>query len=861
MTFFSLSAEKVLKQFNSTQDGLASDQIEVARKKFGWNDLKHEKKCNAFRILLTQFHSFIIYILIAAFAISLFLREYVDAVVIGVIIVLNAILGFVQEYKAEKSIEALKKLASPETIVMRNGRRVKIAAKELVPGDIVILEAGATVPADCYLLESASLQVDESRLTGESVPVNKEIGQLPDDTPLSERSNMLFSSTIVTTGRGRAIVVKTGMDTEIGKVADIIQKQKEGNTPLQKKLSKFGIKLGVIVIILSLIIFIAGLVVGHDVFEIFLVAVSLAVAAIPEGLPAVVTISLAIGVQRMVKRNVLIRKLSAVETLGSTTVICTDKTGTLTRNQMTVQKIHYAGRDISLSGKGYDIEGQFTSENQSVDPKDLRKIIEVGVVCNDASRDEDQFFGDPTEIALLVVGKKAGIYPQYERLSEEPFTSEKKFMTTVNQVENQKQLFIKGAPEIILAKCQYIETANGKQKLTESLRQEIIEKNEDMAGDALRMLGFAHSDTNSADELTFVGMMGMIDPPRKNVKQAVQMAKDAGIRPVMITGDHKITARAIGRKIGIEGAAMTGQEIDKLSAKDFASAVDTVSIYARVSPEHKVMILEALKKKDNIVAMTGDGVNDAPAIKKADIGVAVNSGTDVSKEAADMVLRDDNFSSIVSAVEEGRHIFNNIRKFIKYLLSCNLGEVMTIFFGVIFGLGTPLIAVQILWMNLVTDGLPALALSVEPAGSGVMKRSPRNPRESILNSRTIWEIVVVGITMTVITLFLFNRFSANMVYAQTIAFTSLVFLQLLNSLNSRSNASLFRVNFFRNWKLPAAIVVSFLLQMTVLYTPLGVFMKTMPLELNDLGLVALLSLVIIVVMEIFKLITQKLRKI
>ncbi|NQT49726.1 cation-translocating P-type ATPase [Candidatus Kuenenbacteria bacterium] len=857
MQYFTLSKQQVFDEFKATDKGLDSKQADERLKKYGRNELIRKKENKILKILIGQFANFIVYILIIAFVISFLLGEYLDASVIGAIIILNALLGFVQEFKADKAIEALKKMSTLTCVVIRDGKKQQLDSHLLVPGDIVILEAGATVPADCYLLKDVELQVDESSLTGESVPVNKEPQVLGEDTPLSDRTNMLFSSSIVVSGKAVSIVVKTGMKTEIGRIAGIIQKSENKETPLQKKLSKFGIKLGILVLVLCLVIFLTGYIIGYPLLEMFLIAVSLAVAAIPEGLPAVVTICLAIGVQRMIKRNVLIRKLSAVETLGSTTVICSDKTGTLTRNEMTVQKIYANGKQIDVSGKGYDLKGQFTLNKKKFDPKEIKALIETSVLCNDASLVDQSFLGDPTEIALLVVGQKADIYPQFKRVAEKTFTSEDKYMNTVNEVAGKRVLHLKGATEIILKKCQRIQTADGIEKLEKKHFDEVQKISDQYSANALRVLGFAYSPDGKEDNLIFLGLMGMIDPPRDGVKEAILLSKQAGIRVAMITGDHKLTAIAIGKKVGIEGNAISGEEIEAMSEKNFARIINRTSIYARVSPEHKVKILEAYKKKNNIVAMTGDGVNDAPALKMADIGVAVNSGTDVSKEAADMILTDNHFRSIVNAVEEGRHIFTNIRKFVRFLLSCNLGELLTIFFGVILGLGVPLVAVQILWMNLVTDGLPALALSAEPLSHRVMRRPPRNPKEAIMNRSALLEMFFVGTVMTIITLLIFKFYSGNMIYAQTMAFTSLVMLQLFNSYNNRSGGSVFKINPFSNWKLLLAILISFGLQVLVIYTPMSIFFKTAALSLKDFGLLIATSLVIIAGMEVWKFVRSK----
>ncbi len=854
MEFYHLTKNEVFKVIDSSEKGLTSKQSNERLSKFGRNELQEKSNCSRLKIFIQQFHSFIVYILISAFLISLVLNEYLDASVIGAIIILNALLGFVQEYKAEKAIEALQKLATPLTIVLRDGLKQEVDSRNLVIGDVVFLEAGTKIPADCYLIRAVELQVDESTLTGESVPVNKKVLQIEKDKGLNERINTLYASTTITTGKAMAVVVKIGMQTEIGKIAGIIQRSKEGDTPLQRKLSKFGMKLGLLVLILCTFIFIAGYLTGQEIFEMLLVSISLAVAAIPEGLPAVVTISLAIGVQRMIRKNVLIRKLSAVETLGSTTVICTDKTGTLTRNEMTVQKIYLNDFEVDVTGSGYDLVGEFQSQGELVQIKKLQEIIKVGVLCNDAELIGQHFMGDPTDIALLVVGKKSGIYPTYERVEEKPFTSETRFMSVWNMVAGKKILYLKGAPEIVMGKCQKIMTSTGLVAFTEKQKNIFFAKNEKFAEKALRVLGFAYSETGEEKDLVFLGLMGMIDPPRSDVKESILQCREAGIRVVMITGDHKLTAEAIGAKVGIWGKSITGDELDKMSNSEFNKVLRDTNIYARVSPAHKVKILEAYQRKNNIVAMTGDGVNDAPAIKRADIGIAVNTSSDVTKQAADMILTDNHFRSIVSAIEEGRHIFQNIRKFIKYLLSCNLSEVLVVFIGVVAGIGTPLIAVQILWMNLITDGLPALALSLEPAGKRVMKKLPRNPKESILNYSTVFEMLFLSAVMTAITLFLFNAYKGNLVYASTVAFTALVFLQLFNSLNCRSTLSLFKIKFWGNPKLLLAIVFSFLLQLVVIYSPIRIFLKSDQLLLKDLVIVLGFTLLIIVASEIYKFI-------
>src|SRR6056297_1308761 len=739
MQYFSLDKKAVLKKLNTSAQGLDSSEVKKRQEKYGLNEIKKQKSISLWRIFLSQFKSFIVYILIFALAVSLFLQEFIDAGVSLAIIIIDAIYGFVQEYKAEKSIQALRKLARPKAVVIRNGQKKKVKSSELVPGDIVELKTGDSVPADMYLLQAVNMRTNESTLTGESLPVSKKTGVFNSASGLGEQKNMLFASTTVVAGHGLAVVTKTGMKTEIGKIAGIIQSGKDNKTPLQKRLSHFGVVLGVLIIFLSIVIFTVGCFTGQDKIEMLFIALSLAVAAIPEGLPAVVTVSLALGVQRMVKKNVLIRKLAAVEALGSTTVICSDKTGTLTRNEMTVRKIYFNSQEIKVSGIGYEPKGDFSLDGQAFSKEKMRYLLETGFLCNNAYSIDGEYVGDPTEIALLVLAEKAGIKVKAERLQEKSFTSEDKYMATWHEVDQKERMSLKGAPEVVLEKCSYVLTGRGREKLTKEKKQNILQANEAFAGGALRVLALAYSSTGKEKDLVFLGLTGMIDPPRKEVKKSIKLCRRAGMRVVMITGDHKTTAQAIGRKIGITGKALTGKEIDQLSGQEFAEKFQEVDIYARVSPEHKVKILQAYQKQGNIVAMTGDGVNDAPAIKKSDIGVAVNTSTDVAKQAADMILTDQHFKSIVAAVKEGRHIFTNIKKFIKYLLSCNLSEILTIFIAVIAGLGSPLAAVQILWMNLVTDGLPALALSSEPEEKDIMKKPPRDPKESILNKVTVFE--------------------------------------------------------------------------------------------------------------------------
>ncbi|MAE42915.1 ATPase [Candidatus Woesearchaeota archaeon] len=862
--------EDVFKELKTNKEGLTEKQAEERLKKYGPNEIKQAKKISPIKIFLQQFNNILIYILIAAVIISIFLGEKEDAIVIGIIVIANAIIGFRIEYKAEKSIEALKKLASLKATVFREGKEKTVDAKLLVPGDIIKLQTGDKIPAGSRLIEITDLHTQEAALTGESLPVKKELKVLPEKTPLADRLNLVFSGTIVTNGKGKAIVVSTGMQSQMGKIASMIEEAGEEATPLQKKLAILGKRIGVVTLVIVLMVFVSGILKGEPLLEFFILAVALAVAAIPEGLPIVVTIGLSIGVQRMIKRHALIRKLPSVETLGSTNVICTDKTGTLTKNEMTVKKIYANGKIIDVSGSGYEKKGEFLFNNKKLNPKELQLLLKIGALNNDAAFDNKNVIGDPTEAALIVSAAKAGINKEilqkkYPRKAEILFTSERKRMTTMHNIDGENVAYVKGAPEVILSKCNsYYE--NGKvKKLTASKKKEILEVNKEFADNALRVLGFAFKtvmDKSRAEKnLIFIGLQGMIDPPREEVKEAIKKCKLAGIKVVVITGDNEATAKAIAHAIGIEGKSINGQELDKI--RNLEKQVEEIAIYARVNPEHKNKIIDALKKKGHTVAMTGDGVNDAPALKKADIGISMGiTGTDVTKEASDMILTDDNFASIVNAVEEGRGIYDNIKKFVEYLLSSNLGEVLTIFIAIIIGLPLPLIAIMILWINLVTDGLPALALSVDPADPNIMEKKPRDKHERIISKPIIARMFIVGITMMIGTLAVFKLYDpdANLMYAQTMAFSTLMFYQMFNVLNCRSEFnSLFKIGLFTNMKLWGAILISILMQILVIHSPLSAFFKTVPLTGIDWLYVVLVSSSVFIIVEIYKFVIVKIR--
>ncbi|MFC1752403.1 calcium-translocating P-type ATPase, SERCA-type [Thermoproteota archaeon] len=868
MDFYKKTVKDIFKDLETGLKGLSDSDAKARLDKYGPNTIEEKHKISPWKIFLEQFNSPIVWILIGAVIISVivgyreFLKEggslikhMIDGIVIFVILILNAVIGFIQEYNAEKAIEALKKMASLKAIVIRDGKEQHIDAINLVPGDIVVLETGEKIPADARLIEIANLQTQEAPLTGESLPVTKVLDVFDKEKVVGDRKNMVFSGTVITDGRGKAVVTGTGMSTQIGKIAHMIQTTTVELTPLQKQLKNLGKWLGILTLIVCFAVFLAGLIKGKPILEFLIVAISLAVAAIPEGLPAVVTIALAIGVKKMVRKNALIRKLPSVETLGSTTVICTDKTGTLTHNEMTVKKIFVDEEVIDVSGSGYEPKGTFSAHTKS-----LALLLRIGTLNNDSQLEEKDgkhsVIGDPTEGALVVSAAKAGLDKtllenKHKRIDEIGFNSERKRMTTVHKINGKDYAFVKGAPDMMLSLCRQIEV-NGKiRKITPKDKKKVLEKNDLFASEALRVLGFAYKPLKKGDkkknyekDLIFVGLQGMIDPPREEVKDAIARCEEAGIKVIMITGDFIGTAKAIAKELNIPGKAITGDELKKL---DLHGHVEDIGVYARVNPEDKLKIVEALKKKGHVVAMTGDGVNDAPALKKADIGIAMGiSGTDVAKEASDMMLLDDNFSSIVSAVEEGRSIYDNIRKFVNYLLSSNIGEVLVVFVAIMIGLPLPLIAVQILWMNLVTDGLPALALGVDPSSKGIMKRPPRKPKSTIMKGLTL-QIIVMGVLIAAATLITFHKGLEldtlagndleNPPIARTMAFTTLVFLEIARVQMIRMR---YKVKTLSNKWLWMALASSILLQMFVVYGSsiheiIGSAFETTPLMLSQIG--------------------------
>ncbi len=887
MNWHQKDLNEVYQILETSPEGLSKRESAERLDKYGFNLLREIKKKSVFMMFLDQFKDFMIMILIVAAVVSGIIGELVDTIAIIVIVILNAIIGFVQEYRAEKAMKALKAMSAPSALALRDNSFVTVPASELVPGDIVMLEAGRIVPADMRLTEAARLKIEEAALTGESIPVEKSNELLPEESiPIGDRKNMAFKGTTVSYGRGTGIITSTGMQTELGKIAALIQDEEEVKTPLQKRLAKFGQRLGIIVLAICAIVFITGLLRGEaplmmllrgestflmflrdqGTILMFLTAVSLAVAAIPEALPAVVTISLALGAKKMVRQNALVRKLPAVETLGSVTYICSDKTGTLTMNRMTVEEIYADGEIV----KGSEIKMQ-GSESLS-----LSMFMTSMAVSNDAVMSKDgSVMGDPTEIALFEIAQKngfhkAGLEKQFQRIAEIPFDSDRKCMTTFHRTSEGKMIsFTKGALESILEKSSDVYFGEDVININEEMRNSITDSNKNMANDGLRTLALAMRQWDglpddispyiAENHLTFLGAAGLLDPPREEAKEAVSVCKTAGIKPVMITGDHPLTAKTIARRLGIidgRDSVMTGQDLDKLTLDEFEDTVENIRIYARVAPEQKIKIVRALQDKGEFVAMTGDGVNDAPALKRADIGVAMGiTGTDVSKEASHMILLDDNFATIVKAVKEGRRIFDNIRKFIKYTMTSNSGEIWTIFLPPFLGLPIPLLPIHILWINLVTDGLPGLALAVEPAEKEIMKKPPRHPKESIFAHGLGYHLFWVGLLMGSVSIFTQAWFmKTGGTHWQTMVFTVLSLSQMGHVLAIRSDKeSLFKIGLFSNKPLLGAVLLTFLLQLATIYIPfLNPVFKTSPLTAGELFITLVLSSFVFIAVEIEK---------
>ena len=858
----SLRIDEVLSELGVGKAGLTSDQVEERLGKHGYNELVERKRVTALEIFLNQFKDLFVIMLLVAIVISIgigwyksslpghgeTLDEYIDAIAIGAIVVLNATVGFIQEYRSEKAVEAMKKLSAPRARVLRDGKEHIVPSREIVPGDIVHLEAGDRVPADARLMEVVELRTEEAMLTGESTPVEKATSVVNEVTPVADRKNVVFSGTHITYGRGTAVVTATGMSTEFGKIAEMVQEVEEDQPPLARKLDRFARKLGTMIVVIVAVVFVLELARegfhADNVLDMFMTAVALAVSAVPEGLPAIVTVTLALGARELARRNAITRRLASAETLGAVTVICSDKTGTLTKGEMTVRRAYVGGRRLDVTGVGYEAEGEFLSEGEPVDPKntlEVAALLRGATLCSNAQYDGKSVIGDTTEGALIVAAEKAGMDKkrmenEWPRLHEVPFTSERKRMTTVNKSpEGILFAFTKGAPEVILDRCTHVMIDGKPQRMDRAIRERIIAENEKMASEALRVLGIASKELPEQDRskyeeeeveqgLTFLGLMGMIDPPREEAKEAVRRCEEAGIKAVMITGDHQLTAAAIAQEVGIakEGMVLTGAQLDSLSDEVFEGMVESVSIYARVTAEHKIRIVKALRKKGEVVAMTGDGVNDAPALKQSDVGVAMGiTGTDITREAADIVLADDNFATIVNAIEGGRTIYDNITKFAFFLLRCNFDELLIIGTFAMLGLELPLTAGMILWINLVTDGGPAIALSMDPPAKDVMKRPPRDPDEGILHGR------IASILATFVTQFLGTGVIFYISYyilhepleeARTLAFLQATFQELAVVWNCRSDReNAFKVGFTSNKFLLLAVVSSALLTAAIPY--------------------------------------------
>lgn len=877
--YFNETSEEVIKKFGTdSAKGLTSSQVKEHTEKYGLNKLAAKKPKTTLQLFLAQLNDILIYILIVAAVLSVVVgHEIGDAVIIGIVILVNAFVGMIQEAKAEKALDALKELSTPKAIVKRDGELQEIPSEEVVPGDIIIIDAGRFIPCDIRLIESANLKIEESALTGESVPVDKNANSVLHEEKISlgDKKNMAFMSTLATYGRGIGVAVATGMDTEIGKIAKMLDESENELTPLQKKLEELGKILGIGAIVICVLMFTVGVLQGRGFSNMFMTSISLAVAAIPEGLAAIVTIVLALGVQRMIKENAIIRKLPAVETLGSVNIICSDKTGTLTQNKMTVVKFF---ADDTLD----DIS------KLNIENKTQRLLLENIVLCNDATATETSKTGDPTEIALLEAGNMFNLFKEalektHKRMDEIPFDSDRKLMTTVNNYGDNYYVMTKGATDNLLTLCTKAYINGEIVPLTEELKGKFLKAATAMSDDALRVLGSAfkivpstHIEIDELEkDLIFIGLVGMIDPPRLEVKDSIELCKQSGIKAIMITGDHKNTAFAIAKELLIAdniNQVVAGAELDSMNDEELANRIDSLRVFARVSPEHKVRIVKAFKAKGNIVSMTGDGVNDAPSLKAADIGVAMGiTGTDVAKGASDMVLTDDNFSTIVSAIEEGRNIFNNIKKSVVFLISCNAGEIVSLFLAILLGWAAPLNATHILWVNLITDSFPALALGVDPGDKDVMKKKPRNPKDSIFKG-SIFTLLFNGVLIGILTLAAFvygvhtyggaevtlttvGDNPAALMHAQTLAFVVLSGTQLVHALNMRSeNKSIFKLGIFSNMYMIGAIIIGIVLQLAVIYiTPIAEIFKVVPLTLGDWGFVAALSLIVLVLNEILKL--------
>ena len=921
----SKTAEETADELKTDSKGLSSQEAKQRLTTYGPNELRKEKRKSPLKILLEQFTDILMIILLFAVALSVgvgiyqgSMDEMIDAAIILIIVITSATLGFTQEYRSEKAVEALKKMTTPTASVLREGKEVRIPAAELVPGDIILLYAGDRVPADGRLIEAFALKTDEAALTGESAPVQKSTMALSEQTLLNDRENMVFTGTVVVYGRGKAIITNTGMDTEFGKIAEMIQTAPQEQTPLEKRLAGVGKTIGILALTVAISVGIIGIVIEQrPILEMVLWAISLAVAAVPEALPAIVTGALAIGMYRMAKSNAIVKRLPAVETLGSTSVICSDKTGTMTKGEMTVRNIYVNEQSIKVTEIGYVPQGEFQINDKKIEPhKDLEELLKIAVLCNDSALNQDSqtgkwtVKGDPTEGALIVAAEKANIQKQtidkgQPRINEIPFSSERKRMTTIHIKKDKQIAYMKGAPEMIMQRCSKI-LLNGKiEPFTKENHTKYFKVTEELAQQALRNLAFAYKefpvDTKFNEDMekdfVFVGIISMIDPPRPEVKDAITVCKKAGIHVVMITGDHKLTAMAVGKELGLldenvsDNQVLTGQELEKMTDEQLADVVENVVVYARVSPEDKLRIVKAWKQKDQVVAMTGDGVNDAPALKMSDIGIAMGiSGTEVSKEAADIVLADDNFVSIVKAVREGREIFENIKKYLTYLLQCNIMEIIVMLIAILAvpyladlfnpGLSATLegreaigsaaialTAVQLLWMNIVTDGLPAIALGVDPGDPDLMERKPRKPKESIFSKEVKVYLTAMPAIMSALLLTAYFMHTpwlneASLLAARTQLLTAMIVMELVIALSMRSlKYPVFKVGVFKNKYLGYAILGSFALQLVILYVPglQSIFNVQTP-ELIDWGIAALFGAIVFSIIEIGKWVTSRPKK-
>ena len=887
--WYNQSPDEALKNLSTSKEiGLSKEEATKRLEKYGENALAAEKKKSFGEKLKEQILDPMIIILMIAAIVSAFVGEALDAGIIIAIVIVNAFLSIYQEGKAEEAIEALQKMSSPKAKVIRDGDHIEVDSNTLVPGDIVILETGDIVPADLRLIDSSNLKIDESSLTGESVPVEKNFSKVYDGKmEIGDRENLAYSSTIITYGRGMGLVVETGHETEIGKIATSIATVGDEQTPLQRKLAKLSKTLGILVIVICAVVLGVGVLYKNDPLEMFMTAISLAVAAVPEGLPAIVTIVLSIGMGKMAEKNAIVKKLLAVETLGTTTVICSDKTGTLTQNEMTVVKVFTDGQVYDVSGTGYSPEGDVTKKEEKVtieDDENLKILSSIAALTNDAklkvSGDEASIIGDPTEGALLTFAEKAGnglkeLYSNFDRIEEIPFDSGRKMMTTFHdKIFDNIASFTKGAPDVVLDRCSKMLIDGKEVELDDKLKNEVLDKNSEFARSALRCLGYAyrkHSDMpseitseNIEKDMVFVGLTGMIDPSRPEVKKAIKECRSAGIRPIMITGDYLETGLAIAKDLGIaksDDEAIMGRELNEMSEEELRQIVKEKSVFTRVSPENKVQIVTALKQNGHITAMTGDGVNDAPAIKRADIGIAMGiTGTDVAKNTAEVILTDDNFATIVNAVEEGRIIYSNIKKFVAYLLSCNLGEVLIVLISILMDLPVPLIPIQLLWLNLVTDSFPALALGVERGEADIMEEKPRDPDEPILDTEIKITVAIQSIAITVATLLAYlvglkwYGLESGINHARTMAFSTLIICELLRAYSSRSiDKTVFEIGVFTNKKLVMATVFSFLLMLVVIYVPvLNDAFGLMDLGPKEIGVVLGSALIPLVAGEIQK---------